>query len=130
MNALLRFQLLQRILPGTQAYLFGIIHRVPPMTAFNALDQGFAVVSGGRLDGVNEVQAGLVQRHRVKGSQNADVLHLRVMGVGIAIAVNGQLVHHVDIQNPVPEVIGHRLSGGGHGLQKVVLRKPRRWTGS
>ena len=45
MNVLLRFQLLQRILPGTQAYLFGVIHRVPPMTAFNALDQGFAVVS-------------------------------------------------------------------------------------
>ena len=42
MNVLLRFQLLQRILPGTQAYLFGVIHRVPPMTAFNALDQGFA----------------------------------------------------------------------------------------
>ena len=56
LTSLLRFQLLQLILPGAQAYLFGVIHRVPPMTAFNALDQGFAVVSGGRLDGVNEVR--------------------------------------------------------------------------
>ena len=43
------------------------------------------------------------------------------MGVGIAITVNGQIIHHIDVQNSVPEVIRHRLRGSRHGLQEIIL---------
>jgi hypothetical protein len=71
---------------------------------------------------VDRIHAGLVQSHRVQGGENADVRHLRVVGMGVAVAVHGQVVGHVDVGDILPpHKVHHRLVRVRHGLQEGIV---------
>ncbi len=59
---------------------------------------------------------------RVERGEDADVAHLRVFGVRVAVAVHREVVHHVDVEYLFPAMVCHRLGCLGHRLQKIVLR--------
>ena len=62
--------------------------------------------------GVNEVDAGLIQRHGGGGGQDADVMKVRLGGISVTVTVDGQAVHTIDVYDslPVPKVIGNGFS--------------------
>ena len=62
----------------------GCLHRVYPVPGFYALYQGSLSVI---LRSVYCIHTRLVQGHRINGCENTDVPHLRVMGMGVAVAV-------------------------------------------
>ena len=45
---------------------------------------------------IDQVHTRLVQRNRVKGRQDADVVNLRLTGILLAVTVQRQAVHHID----------------------------------
>ena len=81
--------------------------------AFDPLDHGLRT-----LRDVYQIHAGLIQSHGVCGGQNADVVHIRCGRTGGAVAVDGQIVHHIDEQNIAVQGIHHGLAGLGHGVHE------------
>ena len=94
MNVLIQVD--QRIFPGTEAQLRGRLHVWMPwrdsMRSISA-----ALPSSGGM--VHRVHTGLVHGHRVQRGKDADVRHLRIVGIGIAVAVHAQAVGHVDVDD-------------------------------
>ncbi len=94
----LRFflELDQLILSRTEAELGGGLHGVDAVEALDALNEVVAARIVGRVD---EVEARLVDGDGVKGGENADIFHTRVLRHGAAVAVDGHVLHHVDVDD-------------------------------
>lgn len=75
---------------GTEADFFSVIDGVGAVTGIDALNQGMAVVAIGGMVAEHKVDTGLVEGNRVKGCQDADIVHLRGGGVAVAVAVDRQ----------------------------------------
>ena len=88
---------LEAVVLGAQPYSVGIVDGVSAMFPVDAFLKrlGVVVVGGGGME--HEVEAGLVEGHRVGRGEDADILHLRLFGVGDAVAVDREVVHDVDI---------------------------------
>jgi len=106
----------QFIFPAAKANRNGMLNSMDAVAGLDALDQVLPV--GGR---VNEIHTGLIQRYRIKGCKDGNVRHGGGGGIIAAVAVNRQMVHHVDIQDLVAGGVYNRLGGLRHGFQKVVL---------
>ena len=74
------------------------------------------------IGSVNEIHAGFVQRDRVKRGEDADVRHLGLRRMSVAVAVDGDVVHDADIDRAVSHEIDDRAGGLGHGFDEVLLR--------
>lgn len=111
-----------------KVYILGVLQGVQTVAGFYAVYQGRAVAVA---LGIDEVNAGLVERHRVGGGEDADVVHIRLGGVAVAVTVYRQAVHDVDIDDalPVAQIVRHSGAGLGHGLQESVLIAAP-WAGS
>ena len=94
---------------------------MPPVTAPDTLYKRLVVIPLCRFHTVYLVQAGLVKRDRVRGCKYADVIHLRVSRAGVAVTVDGKIVHHIDVYDILPEIISDSLGRSGHGLKETVL---------
>ena len=70
----------------------------------------------------HKVETGLVQRHGVGGGQNADVVDVRLLGIAVTVAVDGDAVHDVDEDHLVAEIVADALGGLGHGFEKLKLK--------
>ena len=75
------------------------------------------------LGGVDQVNASLIQRHRVGGREDTDIVNIRLGGAAVAVAVNGYAVHHVDIDDAIhmSEIIGYGLARLCHRLKESIL---------
>ena len=103
----------QRVFLRAKTNLFGMVDGVGAMTALDALEQGAIVVALLGFHLSDEVDASLIERYGVSGGKDADVLQERCGGIGIAIAIDGHVVHHIDVEDAltVSEVIVYGLSG-------------------
>ena len=79
---------------------------------FNAGDK---LVAAGIVALVDEVNAGLVKGDGVGGGQETDVSHTGSGGVGVAVAVNGEVDHGGDIGGAVLEIAVNAGGGVAHG---------------
>ena len=70
----------------------------------------------------DKVQAGLVQRHRVGGGQDADVVDVGFFGIAVAVAVNGNPVHDVDEDHLITQIVADTLGGFCHGFQELKMQ--------
>ena len=70
---------------------------------------------------INKIHAGFVKRHRIKGSQDANVRHLRLGRMPVAVAVDGDVVHDADVNGAVAHEIDHSAGGLGHGFDEIFL---------
>ena len=68
-----------------------------------------------------EVGACFVERDGIERGEDSDVAHLWVGGMGIAVAVYGEVVGHADVNDVVAGVVSDSLCRFGHRLEKVVL---------
>ena len=90
---------------------------VDAVARFDAFDERLLVVVGH----VDHVDARLVHGHRVERGADADVRHDGRARVPVAIAVDRQVVHHVDEEHVALERVEHGGRGFGHGLEEGVL---------
>ena len=70
----------------------------------------------------DEVQAGLIQRDRIGGGQDADVVDVGFLGIAVAVTVNGNPVHDVDEDHLISQVVADALGGLRHGLQELEMQ--------
>ena len=63
----------------------------------------------------------MVQSHGVGGGKDSDVFEFRGGGVAVAIAVDGEVVHDIDVDNLVAEMVGYGCCGSSHALKEFVL---------
>ena len=89
--------MLDVILPGSEADRFGVFGNVRSVLAVDPFLQGLGVISGGIRVVENQIQAGLVQCNGIGGCKDADVLQSRGGRRAITVAVHGHIVHHVEV---------------------------------
>ena len=75
----LGLDLYKLVFAAADAELSGGLNGVGAIAALNAL---YKVVAPGVVRGVHQINAGLVDGHRVERGQNADILHAGVLGSG------------------------------------------------
>src|SRR5699024_1859093 len=63
---------------------------------------------------------GLVDGHRITGSENTDILHTGILRHGAAVAVHGKIFHHVDKSDLAPEMFRHTHGRVRHGLRELI----------
>lgn len=117
-------QLHQAVAAAAEAETLGVGDDVGAVLAVDALLQGRGVVAGGAGVAEDEVEAGLVEGYGVGGGEDAHILHARLGGVAHAVAVDREVVHHVDVDDVaslLAEVGVHRVGGGGHAFEEGVL---------
>ena len=73
----------QCIFAAAKADLRGVFQRMQAVAGLDALDQRGAI-----LRRVHKVDTRLIQRHRVGGGEDADVVHIRLGGAAVAVAVH------------------------------------------
>ena len=95
-----------------------MVQRVQALAVVNAPEQLFIAV--GLPD---KIQAGLIQRDGVCGSQNADIVDVRLRRVAVAVTVDGDAVHHVDEDHLIAQIIADALGRLCHALQKLELQR-------
>ena len=107
----------QPVFSAAEADLFGVFQRMQAVAGLDTADKRLIAL---RLP--HKVDAGLVQRHRVGGGENADVVDIRLGRVAVAVTVHGKAVHDVDVDDVL---FAHMVAHGGHhfaqGLQPGVL---------
>lgn len=103
---------------GADAELLGCLKDVGAVAGVDALDEGVLAVVGGVE---HCVDAGAVEGHGVKRCVDAEVAHFGGGGVTVAVAVDGEAVGHVDVENVGADVVHDGLSGVGHGFKEGVL---------
>lgn len=86
--------------------------------ALNAFHQRSAVRRA-----VHEIDAGLIERHRVRGGQNADIVHVRRRRIAVAVAVHREIVHdaHIGDALAAAQIIRHGFGRIRHGFEEVIL---------
>ena len=103
-----------------EAERLGRFYRVNTMARFDALDE--MRLSGVVRCGVDEIDARLIYRHGICRRKNADILHTRILRDLAAVAVDGEVFHHVDKRRIAAEKVHDRLRRVRHRLEKFVLR--------
>ena len=70
-----------------------------------------------------EVDTCLVDGYRIGRRHNPNIVNVRLGRISVTVAVDGNIVQNVDIDNPVPisQIIRHGFSGFRHGLRKSGL---------
>ena len=72
-------------------------HCMDSMARFHPFNQrGLACIQGI----VHCIHTRLVQLNRVRGCENTDIAHFRIMRMGIAVAVHRKPVCHINVNNP------------------------------
>lgn len=99
------------IIFGADAVGGGDINDVGAEFFFNAGDK---LVAAGVVALVDEVNAGLVKGNGVGGGQETDVGHTGGGGVGVAVAVNGDIDHGGDVGGAVLEIAVNAGGGVAH----------------
>src|SRR5574344_733124 len=93
------------------------------MLLFDALLEWVGIVFFILLHLIDEVVGGTVAGNGVCRGYNTNVLNLWSMWMGIAVAVDGDVVEHVDIDDvSFPKPVGNALCGCCHTFQKGILR--------
>ena len=83
------------------------------------------MIPAGILGGVNQIQTGLINGHRIQGYQNADISNGRILRHGAAVAVHAHVLHDVDVHSIALEEIHHGRCRVCHGAKEaVVIRSP------
>ena len=75
-------QINQPVFPAAKSDLGGVFQRMQAVTGLDTADKRLIAF---RLP--HEVDAGLIQRHRVGGGENADVVDVRLGGIAVTVAV-------------------------------------------
>ena len=78
-----------------------MVEDVWSVLAFHAFDDGGAVFCV-----VDEVDAGFVEGDGVGGSEDSDVVHIGRGGVSVAVAIDGDVVHDVDVDHVFGAFVG------------------------
>ena len=101
----------QLIGSAAQANFLRVFQGMQAVPGLDAVYEGLTV-----LRRIYQVDASLVQRHRVDGGQDTDVVHIRFSGVSIAVAVHAQTVHDVDVDilEASVECVGRKIRYGQH----------------
>ena len=73
------------------------------------------------VGGVDQIEAGLIDRDGVERGKDADVRHARVLGHGAAVAVHGHILHNVDENGLVLEIFRHGRGGVRHRVEEAVV---------
>ena len=99
-----------------------MVDDVAAVLLLDALDERGGVVVLVGLYAVDFVQAGFVECDGIGGSQDADVLHLGRLGMGVAVAVDADVVHHVDVDDvALAHILLNGIGGSGHRFEEGVL---------
>ena len=101
-----RIDIYQFVFLTSEADLLGVAERMHALARIDTLYQVYLAVVFGRA---HEIGAGLVERHGVQRSKDADIAHTGILGRGVAVAVYGQVVRHADIEDVVTAVVGDGL---------------------
>lgn len=106
-----------------EAYLGGIVDGVGAVAAVDALDEGRTIVADSGLVVEDEVETGFVKSDGVEGGEDAYVFHLGRGGMSVAVAVDGEVVHDIDVDDAflALEVVVDGLGGSCHRLEEGVL---------
>ena len=88
------------------------------MDAVAAVHPLHEVLLAGVVGVYHQVNAGLIDGHRVQRGQNADVLHAGVLRHRAAVAVHGQILHHVDEGDLPLKMLRHAGGSISHGLRE------------
>ena len=91
------------------------------MTRIYALDERRRIVILGRGIVEHKVNTSLVKRDRVHRSEDAHVVHLGVGRRVVTVAVNREVVHHIDVDDTTLEIVMNRLRCHSHTLDELVL---------
>ena len=80
------------------------------------------VITGVRRSGKSKLLEAF-KRYVASDVPNANVVHIRLGGISVTVAVNGKPIHDIDISNPrsVSKMVGNRLARLPHRLQKGIL---------
>ena len=84
----------------------GGLHGVNAVAGLDALDE---VALAGVVGGIDEIHAGLVQRHGVEGGQHADVGQYRRVVLVVAVAVGRDVHDEADVEAGPPVADGQRV---------------------
>lgn len=103
--------------------MFGPLYGVGAMLLVDAAEEVGGVVVGGDFLLVDDIDAGLVECNGVGGGKDAVVLEFYRGGMIHAVAVDGHVVHHADVDDALVllEIVDHSLGSCGHGLEESVL---------
>ena len=111
------------VFAATEPNGFSMLNGVDTMLLVNAVQQVGGVVGSRHLLVVDDVDAGLVQGHRISGGKDAVVFELHGGGMVHAVAVDAHVVHHVDVDDAILllEIVHHGLRSGSHAFEEAVL---------
>ena len=112
-------QLHELVFPRAEAQRRRGFDRADTVEALNAL---YEVVAARIVGGVDQIEAGLIDRDGVERGKDADVRHARVLGHGAAVAVHGHILHNVDENGLVLEIFRHGRGGVRHRVEEATER--------
>ena len=72
----------------SETNLFGMLHCVYSMARSDPLSERLCVVAFVVMVIEDQIHTGLVQSHRIKAGEDANVVHLRIRRARIAVAIN------------------------------------------
>ncbi len=84
---------------ASQANFLRVFQGVKSLPGLNSVHQRRAVTVLLRIDQIN---ARLIQRYGIRGGQDADVVEVRLSGISVAVTVDGDTIHHIDIDDLFP----------------------------
>ena len=91
------------------------------MAAVYALFHGLAVVLLVRRHIEDDIGARLVESDRVGRGEYAIIAHGDSCWMGDTVTVDRHIVHHIDIENPVAEIVCNALCCSSHRLEESIL---------
>ena len=108
--------LYQLVASGSQSDFDRVLQSVESVQFLNAVEK--LLIS---IRFPDQVNAGLIHCYRVGGGKDADVVDIRFLGVWVAVTVDRDPVHDVDVDNSVLQIIRNPLGRFGHALKKLHM---------
>ena len=87
-----------------------MLQRVNSMKGFHSFYQRFIAFCL-----IDQVHAGLIQRDRITACQYTDIVDIGFRRMSVAVAVHGDPVHHIDVNNVL---LPHMAAEPGHHLRQ------------
>lgn len=92
--------------------------RVNTISALHTLDE---VIFSRIIRLINQIDACLVECHRIEAGKDSDILHAGIFRHCAAVTVYGEVAHYIDICNLVLKIVSNCLCRVRHCLKESVL---------